>query len=257
MENNIIPIFKTHYSIGRSILTCDKAEDKINENKPVSIFSIAKYHGLKEIYLIDSSMTGFIEILDNSKDCGIPVRFGYKVVCCADLNDKSEKSLETEHKIIIWLKNSNGYKNLIKISSKANVDGFYYTGRIDYKNLQELWSDDLMLSIPFYSSFLHNNALKGYKCIFQLEKYKPIFFVEDNGLPFDYILNDKITNFCQSNNLPIQKIQSIFYYKRRDFLSYLTFRCINNRSTLNKPELRHMSSDNFCFESWLEKSNGK
>ena len=49
----------------------------------------------------------------------------------------------------------------------------------------------------------------------------------------------------------IQKTQSVFYYEREDFLAYLTFRCINKRTNLNKPNLEHMSSDTFCFESYL------
>lgn len=255
MNNNIIPLFKSHYSIGRSILTVDKAENELKENKPISIFSIAKYYKLPEVYISDSSFTGFIETYESVKDLNIPIRFGYQVICCADIEDKSEKSFETEHKIIIWMKNSDAYKSLIKISSKAATDGFFYIPRIDYKNLKSLWSDDLLLTIPFYDNFLHNNCLKGSRCIFQLEEFKPVFFIEDNGLPFDSIIKEKILNYCQSNKLEYQDTQSIFYHKRKDFLSYLTFRAINNRSTLNKPQLSHMSSDNFCFESWLEKTN--
>ena len=36
----------------------------------------------------------------------------------------------------------------------------------------------------------------------------------------------------------------------KDFKSYLTFRCINNRTTLDKPNFEHMCSDKFSFESW-------
>jgi len=39
---------------------------------------------------------------------------------------------------------------------------------------------------------------------------------------------------------------------REDFKAYLTFRCINNRTTLNKPNLEHMCSTEFSFESWKE-----
>ena len=42
--------------------------------------------------------------------------------------------------------------------------------------------------------------------------------------------------------------------RKKDFKAYLTFRCINKRSTLDKPELEHMTSNEFCMESWKEKN---
>jgi hypothetical protein len=53
-----------------------------------------------------------------------------------------------------------------------------------------------------------------------------------------------------------QETKSIYYKNRDDFLAYLTFRCINNRSSLEKPNIDHMCSDEFCFESWMEKTGG-
>ena len=48
--------------------------------------------------------------------------------------------------------------------------------------------------------------------------------------------------------------QSIYYKRKKDFKAYLTFKAINKRTTLGKPNLEHMASDEFCFESWKEKS---
>ena len=77
-----------------------------------------------------------------------------------------------------------------------------------------------------------------------------------------YILNDevlcieeKVKNRVRQDKNETQKVQSIYYNQKKDFKSYLTFRCINNRSTLDKPELEHMTSDEFCFESWKEKND--
>jgi DNA polymerase III alpha subunit len=59
-------------------------------------------------------------------------------------------------------------------------------------------------------------------------------------------------NFSKTNNLKTIETKSIYYKNKKDFKVYLTFRCINNRSTLNKPELQHMTSNRFSFESLLK-----
>jgi len=60
-------------------------------------------------------------------------------------------------------------------------------------------------------------------------------------------------SFAEKNKLEVFNAKSIYYTDRKDFKTYLTFRCINNRSVLNKPDIEHMSSNEFSFESWKEK----
>jgi len=250
--SEIIPILSSCYSIGKSILNCDKPEE-IVDNKPVSVFSICKKHNIKDLYLVEKSLTGLIEAYENSKENDINLRFGYKVSICQDILDKSEKSLETESRIIVWLKNSEGYRDLIKISSFANVDGFYYQGRIDYKNLKRLWSDNLMLSIPFYSSFLHNNALKGHRCLPDFGPIKPNIFIANHILPFDPLIEKLHKDYAKENSLEVLNISNVYYYKRQDWPAYCVFRAISERSTFNCPNIDHFGSDRFSFEDYLEK----
>ena len=68
-------------------------------------------------------------------------------------------------------------------------------------------------------------------------KYKHIFFL------------NKVKQYA-GKKFKTLNVQSIYYKLKEDFKSYLTFRCINNRSTLNRPGLDHMCSNEFCFEKW-------
>jgi len=83
---------------------------------------------------------------------------------------------------------------------------------------------------------------------------EPIHFIEDNGVPFDYLIRNRITNYVKDSGHKTQETKSIYYENKEDFLSYLTFRCVNNRSTLERPNIDHMCSDEFCFEDWRSKA---
>jgi DNA polymerase III alpha subunit len=91
-------------------------------------------------------------------------------------------------------------------------------------------------------------------CCPELSFTKQIFALEDNNLPFDQIVKEKVEKYC-SNKFETINVKSIYYNLKEDFKAYLTFRCINNRTTLNKPNLEHMSSDEFSFESWKQANN--
>ena len=248
----MIPLFKSHYSLGRSILTLEDKDEK--DDYPDSIIQICKENKMKELYLVEDNMSSFLEAYSNCRKNNIKLNYGLRISVTDSMNDKSEESKSKSSKIILFFKNKKGYQQLTKLYSTAAKEGFYYEPRLDYQTLSKNWTEDLILCIPFYDSFIFNNTLKNSLCIPQFDFTKPVFFIEDNDLPFDSLVRQKALSFAEKNDLKIYKAQSIFYKERKDFKTYLTFRCINNRSVLNKPNLDHMSSNEFCFES-LHKRN--
>ena len=243
----MIPLFKSHYSLGRSILTLEDKDEK--DDYPDSIIQICKENKMKELYLVEDNMSSFLEAYSNCRKNNIKLNYGLRISVTESMTDKSEESKTKSSKIILFFKNKKGYQQLTKLYSIAAKEGFYYEPRLDYETISKNWTDDLILCIPFYDSFIFNNTLKNSLCIPQFDFTKPIFFIEDNDLPFDSLVKQKALSFAENNNLKIYKTQSVFYKERKDFKAYLTFRCINNRSVLNKPNLDHMSSNEFCFES--------
>jgi len=249
----MIPLFKSHYSLGRSILTL--SDQAAGDNYPDSIIQIAKQNKMKEIYLVEDNMSSFLEAYTNTRNNNIRLYYGLRISVTESITEKTEDSRQKTSKIIIFFKNKKGYELLTKLFSIAAKIGFYYEPRLDYETLNKYSSEDLLIGIPFYDSFIFNNTLRNYICIPQF-KLKPVAFIENNDLPFDSIIQAKIEKYIKENNIDAFKTKSIYYNKKKDFKSYLKFRCINNRSILNKTEIEQMSSNEFCFESFLEKKNG-
>ncbi len=251
----ILPLFKSHYSIGKSILTLDaddKTETKIKETAPVSICSIARHFNLSPVVIVDDNLSGFIEAYKNFESLGKQFIFGLRLTVCADMTQKNEESLKTESKVLIFLKNSAGYPGLLKVYSKAATEGKYYQPRIDWKVLKAMWDPNLVLAIPFYDSFLFNNSFCGSMCVPDFP-VNPHLCLESHGLPFDNLLTGLVDDFSKKNDLPILNSHTVYYYRNSDITAYQTFRCISNRSTLEKPELDHFSSAEFSFESYCKK----
>lgn len=250
---NILPLFKSHYSIGKSILTLEKKGDS-ESNMPDSIVDIAKENDLKEVYLVEDSFGGFLEGYKNLKAIGVKLNFGIRMSITSDIKEKSEESLKKEHKVIIFGRNRAGYQKLIRLYSKAYREGFYYQPRLDFESIKSVWTDDLSLCIPFYDSFLFvNSFVLGGSCIPDFSFTKPVFFLDYNDLPFDDYLRDTVKTYVKSDYETLET-KSIYYKNKKDFKAYLTRRCINNRTNLNKPNLEHMSSDEFCVEAWKERN---
>jgi DNA polymerase III alpha subunit len=247
---NTLPIFSSTYSIGKSILTLDPP-DKTKETGTKSIFYLAKKYGINPIYLVDNSFTGFPEFYRVCEEQKLKGRFGLKMTILEKGDDKSEESLGRESKVILWAKNSAGYGDLVKISTAA-TEYFYYRPRLDHDKLKSLWTPNLKMTMPFYSSFLTQNIIKFYKCFVDTEFFKPVFEIQDNLLPFDALLKESVINFTEKSGLNTINTKSILYEKREDFDAAQTMACIINRSNLECPNLDSYSSAEFCIESWKD-----
>lgn len=248
----MIPVFKSTFSIGKSILTLDNSEES---EGPDSIIDICKLNNIKTLVLVEDCMTGFIKAHSICKENGIKLIFGLRTTCCNDIADKSESS---NHKIIIFAKNDEGCKMLNRISSYSLVE---CDGRIDFKYLNSIWNEaNLDLGIPFYDSFVFNNHLHLANCVPDFSKIKPFFFIEDNNLPFDRIVTSHIYQFTSDgkffDHVPSK---SIYYKNKKDYAALQTYKILCNRSfgkasSLSNPNLNHFGSDEFCFESFLEQN---
>jgi len=251
----ITPIFKSHYSLGRSILTLKMPKEVKEDESSDSVFDICDDAGIKEAYLVDDNMAGFLEAFTNAEALEIKLIFGLRLTFCPDSRNKSEEGRRNSYKNIIFAKNAKGYKQLIKIYTFAAQEGFYYEPRIDFEQLKLLWSNDLLLVIPFYDSFLYNNKYTDSQCVPDFSFTDPVFFSEDNDVLLDKDMQARVSDFC-SGKYEIVKTKSIYYKHKKDFSAYLTFRCINGRTTVEKPNFDGMCSSEFCYESYLEALNG-
>lgn len=255
----MIPLFKSSLSLLKSVLTLEPSSENPDYDLPDSVFQIAKDNNLKTVCVVDDSISSFLPANIQARKEGIKLVYGLRLTFVSDPADKTDASLVSAHKNIIFPKNKRGYKRLIKLSTIAAVDNFYKEPRLSYNDLHNNWDDnDLKLAIPFYDSFLHKNTLTNSLCVPDFRGIRPTVFVEDNGLPFDYLIADAVNKFVDDNNLDFRAAKSIYYKNRKDFDAYLALKCLNRKQfgsgrTLSAPDIEHMSSREFCWESYLEK----
>jgi DNA polymerase III alpha subunit len=252
----MLALFKSHFSIGKSILTLD---DPIThkEGGADSIFSIAKENNLKEVVLVEDSLTGFLQAQKIADSMDIRLIFGLRVDMCDDSKvDPKSSEASDRHKIIIFAKNSKGCKLLNNIYSDAFGESY---SAVDHRSLSKFWSDrSLTLSVPFYDSFIYNNTMRFANCTPNLDFTKPTFFLEDNGLPFEGLLRARVKQYAKDLEAETEDAKSIYYKNKHDVEALQAYKCICGRSfgnkTLSKPNLDHFGSNEFCFESWKEQS---
>jgi|TARA_B100001964_G_scaffold172396_1_gene189786 DNA polymerase III alpha subunit len=248
----MIPVFKSTFSIGRSILTLNKEE---TEGGPNSIMEICKEHSIDPLVLVEDSMTGFVTAHNRCKEAGIKLLFGLRITCCNNTYEDDD----SDHKIIIFAKNDEGCRLLYKIYSYAHTG---QSGKVDFPFLFGVWNENIELVIPFYDSFIFNNNFHFKKCVPDFSTILPTFWTEMNDLPFDPFLAEKVEKFARSMMRPVKLVKTILYKNREDVEALQTYKILCNRNfgkaaSLSSPNLNHFGSKEFCFQSYLSQKHSK
>ena len=96
----MLPLFKSHYSIGKSILTLD---DPIThkEGGSDSIFSIAVENNLKEVVLVEDSLTGFLQAKKNADKYFRDKKFIMALNTLISKNNKNSEIFGTSYSVFL------------------------------------------------------------------------------------------------------------------------------------------------------------
>lgn len=256
MSNSITPLFATHHSISESILTAEN-EEEIKSNAPVSVIAIAKSHEERAITVVESDISSFWKLYEGTNALGIELRYGVKLTVCSKMFRHDDEDVKkTESNVIVFFKNSKAYYDFIPIYSTASVEGMEGgRRRVDWEYLNRHWTDNFVLAMPFYSSFVARNLMKlGNKAYPDFHSIgKPVFFIEKHGLPFDSLISQGVARYASSQGYPVHETHQVYYYRDEDFIKHQTLKCISKRTTLQKPNLEHYGSNQFSYESYLKR----
>lgn len=205
----------SHYSLLDGLA---KIDELVNRTKELGMDAIALTdHG---------NLYGAIEFYKTAKKAEIKPILGVEMYVAPE--SRFEKNIQTNERyfhLTLLCENETGWKNLLKIVTKANLEGFYYKPRADKELLKEFHSGLIALSgciqgeIP---QLILNNKFeqakrvaKTYQDIFGKEN----FFIEIGHHPkIEEIekVNNGLKKLSQETGVPLVATQDIHYLRKED-----------------------------------------
>ena len=109
---------------------------------------IVKELGMESVAITDhGTMSGVLEFYKAAKDGNVKPILGMEAyVASRSRFDRDPQKDKARYHLIILAMNEVGYKNLMRLSSKANLEGMYYKPRVDRDLLEELNEGLIILS---------------------------------------------------------------------------------------------------------------
>ena len=163
--------------------------------------------------------------------------------------------------LILLAKNEEGYKNLLKLTSAAHIEGFYYKPRMD-KELLAKYSKGLIASTACLGGEIPRLLLseKYEQAQKTAEEYQNIFgkdsfFLEIQHHPtvpnYD-LVNKRVVELGKKMNIPVIATQDIHYLKKEDAAAQDALLAIQTNSLMKDHNRLTMKNDDYSFRSTEE-----
>ncbi len=216
--------------------------------------------GMDSCALTDhGNMYGAIEFYRTAKSKGVKPILGVEAYLAPNgrLNKRGRIDADLRH-VTLLAANNDGYKNLIKLVTKANLEGYYYKPRMDYELLEQHREGLIVLSGCLNGDIAHaivegreadaKKVLEWY-----LERFdKDKFYLEvqyHENVPEQHKANAGILALAKEYKVPIVATTDAHYIKKEDANAHDVLVCVQTGKTVQDTDRMNMLGDDFSVKT--------
>ena len=228
------------------------------------LIQATKSLGMDSIAITDhGSMYGVIDFYKEAKKEGIKPIIGCEVYLApASRQDRFEVEGTRYYHLILLAENDEGYRNLVKLVSLANIEGMYYKPRVDKELLRQYHQGIICLSACIAGEIPRailqdnmeraDNLVKEYLAIFGIDN----FFIEiqDHGMPEEKKANEGLISLAKKYHVGLVATNDLHYIHREDSAFHDVLLCIQMGRTIDDETRMRFPSDEFYLKSPQEMS---
>ena len=224
------------------------------------LFKKAKEFAMPAMAITDhGNMFGAIDFYKQAYANGIKPIIGCEIyVAPRSRFDKTTSSIgEATRHLVVLVKNMQGYKNLMKLTSSAHLEGFYYRPRVD-KELLKQCSEGLIASSACLHGEIASHIVRGNmdEARKSAREYLEIFgednfYLEimENGIPEQTIANQGLIALSKELSIPLIATNDCHYLNASHAEAHNVLLCIQTGKTIEDKDRMSMTSDQFYVKS--------
>ncbi len=215
--------------------------------------------GMPAIAITDhGTMFGVIEFYNAALQAGIKPIIGLETyVAARTIKEHDPQEDKKSSHLLLLAENETGYKNLLKLASLAQLEGFYYYPRVDHKLLEQ-HAEGLIASTACMSGEIPRLIQQG-----QIEKadrlvgwYQDVFGVDNfflelqqHDIPELAAVNRQLLELGKRHNLQFVATNDVHYIEKSDARLQDILLCIQTGSLLSDPRRMRMTDNSYYLRS--------
>ncbi|MGQ0695398.1 MAG: DNA polymerase III subunit alpha [Nitrospiraceae bacterium] len=208
------------------------------------------------------NMFGAVEFFRKAKDAGIKPIIGCEAYMAPRSRFTKDSGLAHNdyYHLILLATNFTGYQNLIKLASKAYLEGFYYKPRMDKELLQQHHAGLIALSGCLSGEVAYligqkdlegaTTAAGEYREIFGKDKF--YLELQANGLEHQRVANEGLLDIHRKLGIPLVATNDCHYLKKEDARPHDLMLCLQTGKTISDPNRLKFDTNQLYVKSTEE-----
>lgn len=222
------------------------------------LVSTAKKLGMKALAITDHGvMYGVIDFYKACKAQGIKPIIGCEVYLApTSRKEKQEVNGVRYYHLILLAENQTGYRNLVKLVSLGNIEGYYYKPRIDKEILRKYHEGLICLSaciageIP--NALIQDNPeradelVREYLDIFGKENF--FLEIQNHNLPEEQKTWPGLIELAKKYDIGLVATNDLHYVHREDSEFHDILLCLQTGKTMDDPDRMRFNNDSYYLK---------
>ncbi len=236
----------SHYSLLDGLAKIDQLLDVCQELKMPAL--ALTDHG---------SMYGIVEFYQKAKKRGMRPILGSEMYLAPFGMGQRRPNIDNKlHHLVLLIKNKEGYRNLVKLTTKAHLDGFYYKPRIDKELLKKhkegLVALSACLSGEIPKAVIDGKPEEAEKLAVEYEKIfgKGNFYLElqhHEGLHEQALVNKCFIEISKKTGIPLVATNDVHYVRKEDAEAQDVLMSIQTDKKMDDESRLTMTRDDFSL----------
>ena len=230
-------------------------------SKIPDLIARAKELGMDSIALTDhGTMFGAVQFSKECKKAGVKAIIGCEVYTAErTLYDKDPDLDRASGHLVLLCKNETGYRNLIKIVSKAYTEGFYYKPRTDKNELKNR-SEGLICLSGCLAGKVQRLIVQGKyeeakrEALELYDIFGEDFYLElqDHGQDEDKVSIKGLLRLHDETGIPLVATNDSHYILKEDAKAHELLLCMQTKSTIHDPGHFKFNAPEYYLKSGSE-----
>ncbi len=223
------------------------------------LFSKARKCNMPAVAITDhGNLFGAIEFYQGAIEAGLKPIIGCELyVAPKSRFEKDYAAGEGARHLVVLAKDIQGFRNLVRLTSMAYLEGFYYKPRVD-KDLLEKCSEGLIALSACLHGEIADNLLNGNRkeAARVARDYSRIFgdgnfYLEimENGIPEQKTVNEEIIRLSRELSIPLVATNDCHYLNRTDAEAHDVLLCIQTGKTIEDQNRMRLGTDHFYYKT--------
>ncbi len=219
----------------------------------------AKELGMDSLAITDhGAMYGVIQFYQEAKVANIKPIIGCEIYVAPNSRFGRTPADKNNYHIVLLARNLTGYHNLIQLTTKANLEGFYYKPRVDKELLTE-YKDGLIAMSACLAGEVSTMILEGRvedakKAALWYKKTFGDYYLEIQRHPIPELeqVNRALIEMANELDIPLVATSDVHYVKKGDAPAHDLLLCIGTNSSIYDEKRMKMAGDFFYLRSSSE-----